>query len=276
MGWAAMQWSFAQRGTGEVGPAVRRADGVVWPRERRRRGRDDGALVGTLPVARTCDRMAGEPGLFPLDAPVNRPARCDASVLQTWRTLCEVAPPGHERAGVFEPLVARELAARVLMAVAQEAPADEEGFAAPRPVLPGDTEAALLVVRCDGPGVPMITEVAGTRKAPVGAGEKRQLRGSVRETRAHVSTVFHNHRRWRPYDVDVAAGLPVGTGIVASACGAVVKHRMAGAGTRGRLKGAEAMLAWRSRKKSHDPDLRDSWRFRAHHVRTRRDRRQPP
>jgi hypothetical protein len=42
----------------------------------------------------------------------------------------------------------------------------------------------------------------------------RQRRQSVRETLAKVITCFHNHRRWMPYDVYLAAGVPVGTGVV--------------------------------------------------------------
>jgi hypothetical protein len=98
---------------------------------------------------------------------------------------------------------------------------------------------------------------------------KRQRRKSVRETLAKVITFFRNHRRWMPYDVYLAAGLPVGTGVVESACGSVVKHRMEGEGKRWSLKGAEAILALRSLKKSHDNDLRDYWRFRARQVRAR-------
>ena len=98
---------------------------------------------------------------------------------------------------------------------------------------------------------------------------KQWLRTSVREMLEKVITFFHNHRRWMPYDVYLAAGLPVGTGVVESACGAVVKHRMEGEGKRWSLAGAEAMLALRSRKKSHDPDLRDYWRFRARQARAR-------
>ena len=103
----------------------------------------------------------------------------------------------------------------------------------------------------------------------------RQLRRSVRETRANVITCFHNHRRWRHDDVYWAAGLPVGTGVVASAGGSVVKHRMAGEGERWSLQGAEAILAWRALKKSPAHDLRDDGRFRAHHLRARRYGRQP-
>jgi hypothetical protein len=44
---------------------------------------------------------------------------------------------------------------------------------------------------------------------------------------------------------------------------------MEGEGKRWSLEGAEAMLALRSLKKSHDHDLRDYWRFRARQVRVR-------
>jgi hypothetical protein len=104
---------------------------------------------------------------------------------------------------------------------------------------------------------------------------KRQLRRSVRETLAKVITCFHNHRRWMHYDIYLAAGLPVGTGVVESACGSVVKHRMAGEGKRWNLQGAEAILALRSLKKSDDNDLRDYWRFRAYQLWARCYGRQP-
>ena len=38
MGWAAMTWSVAQRGTGDVGPAITRADGGLLPRSGRGAG----------------------------------------------------------------------------------------------------------------------------------------------------------------------------------------------------------------------------------------------
>jgi hypothetical protein len=98
---------------------------------------------------------------------------------------------------------------------------------------------------------------------------KRRLRKSVQETLAKVIIFFQNHRRWMQYDGYLAAGLPVGTGVVESACGSVVKHRMEGEGKRWSLEGAEAILALRSLKKSHDNDLRDYWRFRARQVRVR-------
>ena len=98
---------------------------------------------------------------------------------------------------------------------------------------------------------------------------KQRLLTSVRETLAKVITFFQNHRRWMHYDAYLAAGLPVGTGVVESACGSVVKHRMEGEGKRWSLEGAEAILTLRSLKKSHDNDLRAYWRFHAGQERVR-------
>jgi hypothetical protein len=442
MGLAAMKRYGAQRGTGDRGPAITRADGVLLTRETTRRGRDYCSRFGTFAGARTCDRTAGEPGICPLDAPVNLPERCDAYVLQEWRTVFGVEHPFQERGGVCAQRLARDLAASVLMEVVQEAPEDDAAFYAQRPVPPEDTAGELLVVSVDGQGVPLIKAEAVKLKAKWGTGEQRQrpqearvgvrdtvdaqprapealaellvdpeaararrqredtrdeapraqqvrrlaslvrtkpavmariqadaerrdpqhrqpmvvlregalglgrlaptrfrpwkrvtcvrdlipvvsdrwpaatavfreaskagtrgvrqqltarLRGrvgdvigglrpiltkrrrrtSVREALTNVITCFPTHRRWMRYDAYRAVGVPVGTGVGASACGAVVKHRMEGAGQRWSLDGAETMLALRSLKKSHDADLRDTWRFHARQVWTRLYARQP-
>ena len=436
IGLAAMKLYFAQHGTGDVGPAVTRADGEILPREKPLRGRDYFSIFGKFKVARTCYRTPGEPGIFPLDAQVNLPKRCYSYFLQEWMTLFEVEHPFQESAGLFAQLFDLDVAESVLMEVAQEAPADYEGFYAQRPVAPEASEGELLVVSFDGKGVPMIKAEAVKLKAKLGSGEKRQkkkealvgvsytvapkprspealaellvepeaararrrradtrddtpraqqvrrvaslvrtkqevmelvkadaerrdpqhrkplvvlldgalglwrlatklfeewrhvtfvldimhvvgylwsaanalfgeqskagkhwlqqklteiLRGrvgyvigglrqiltkqrrrqSVRQTLAKVITFLHNHRRWMKYDQYLAMGLPVGTGVVESACGSVVKHRMEGEGKRWSLQGAEAILTLRSLKKSHDNDLRDYWRFHARQMRAR-------
>jgi hypothetical protein len=104
---------------------------------------------------------------------------------------------------------------------------------------------------------------------------QRTLRQSVRETRTTVSRCLHHHRCWMTSDQDLAMGWPVETGGVESACGAVVKHRMEGAGTRWSLAGAEAMLALRALQKSHDHARRASWRFQARQAWARLDARTP-
>jgi hypothetical protein len=442
IGLAAMKLYFAQRGTGDVGPAVTRADGMFLPREQTLRGRDYFSIFGKFKVARTCYRAPGETGICPLDAQVNLPKRCYSYFLQEWMTVFEVEHPFQESAGFFAQLFDLDVAESVLMEVAKEAPQDYEDFYAQRPMPPEESAGELLVVSFDGKGVPMIKEEAVKLKAKLGTGEKRQkkkealvgvsytvdakprspavlaellvdpeaararrqrqkeqdeaphaqqvrrlaslvrtkqavmeliqadvkrrdpqhrqplvilldgalglwrlapqlfkpwkrvtcvldimhvvgylwaaanalfgeqsqagkhwvqqklteilrgrvgyvigglrqiltkqrLRTSVRETLAKVITFFHNHRRWMRYDAYLAAGLPVGTGVVESACGSVVKHRMEGEGKRWSLEGAEAILALRSLKKSHDNDLREYWRFHARKERTRLYGRKP-
>jgi hypothetical protein len=442
MGLAAMKRYCAPRGTGEMGPAITRADGETRPREKRRRGPEDLSLFGTFKVARPGSRTPGAPGIFPLDAPVNRPERGSSSFLHEGLTVFEGEHPFQARAGFCAQLLELEGAASVLLAVAQEAPQDDEAFYAPRPLSPMDTAGEFLVVSVDGTGVPMIKAEAAKLQAKLGTGEKRQQqqdalvgvrstvapkprlpealaarlvdpdaararrqrdhvtdeapraqqvrrvarlvrttpagmerlkadaehrdpqprmpwvilrdgalglwrlapplfkpwkrvtcgrdslpvvgdlwsaanalvgehskvgqhgvqqqlteirrgrvgyvsgglrplltkqrrRKSGRETRAKVITVFPNHRRWMHYDAYVAAGLPVGTGVVESACRGVVKHRMEGEGTRWSLTGAEAMLTLRALKQSHDHDLRDSWKFHACQMWVRLDGRQP-
>ncbi len=174
IGLAAMKRYVAERGTGDVGPAVTRADGVLLPRETQLRGRDDFSLFGKFAVARTCYRTPGEPGIFPLDAQVNLPERCYSYFLQEWMTLFEVEHPFKESASWFEQLFDLEVAESVLMEVAKEAPADYEGFYAQRPVVQQDTEGELLVVGFDGKGVPMIKAEAVKLTAKLGTGEKRQ------------------------------------------------------------------------------------------------------
>jgi hypothetical protein len=136
IGLAAMKLSLAQRGPGDVGPAVPRADGVLLPREQKLRGRDYLSSFGQFKVARTCYRAPAEPGIFPLDAPVNLPERCSAYFLQEWMPVCEVAHPFKESAGFFAQLFDLEVAESVLMEVAQEAPQAYQDFYAQRPLAP--------------------------------------------------------------------------------------------------------------------------------------------
>src|SRR5215510_9070968 len=174
MGLAALKLYFAECGTGDVGPAITRADGLLLTREKQLRGRKYFSLFGTFAGARTCYRTAREPGIFPLDAQVNLPERCYSYFLQEWMTVFEVEHPFKESASFFAQLFDLEVAESVLMAVAKEAPEDYEGFYAQRPVAPEELAGELLVVSFDGKGVPMIQAEAVKLKAKLGPGEKRQ------------------------------------------------------------------------------------------------------
>jgi hypothetical protein len=68
---------------------------------------------------------------------------------------------------------------------------------------------------------------------------------------------FENHRQWMRYDAYLAAGYPIGSGVVESSCGHTIKDRMEGSGKRWSLPGAEAILRLRSVYTSGDWD--DYW-----------------
>ena len=174
VGLAAMKLYFAQRGTGDVGPAITRADGEILPRQTQLRGRDYFAIFGQFKVPRTCYRTPGEPGIFPLDAQVNLPGRCYSYFLQEWMTVFEVEHPFQASTGVCEPLFDLDVAERVLREVAKEASEDYESCYAQRPVPPTQSAGEFLVVSFDGKGVPMLKEEAVKLKAKLGPGEKRQ------------------------------------------------------------------------------------------------------
>src|SRR2546426_593525 len=91
---------------------------------------------------------------------------------------------------------------------------------------------------------------------------ERLLSKSKQKALKKVIKYFKNHRRWMKYDQYLAAGLPIATGVVESACGSLPKHRMEGSGKRWSTAGAEAILLLRSLKKSNNNDLRAYWRYR--------------
>ena len=102
LGLAALRLYFAERGTGDVGPAVEREDGVVLLREGKCRERDYFSIFGKLEAPRARYRGAGEAGIFPLDAQANLPERCYSYFLQEWMTLFAVEHPFKESAGWFD------------------------------------------------------------------------------------------------------------------------------------------------------------------------------
>jgi hypothetical protein len=81
---------------------------------------------------------------------------------------------------------------------------------------------------------------------------KRGLRGARANAIDRCVRYFENHKHMMAYDEYLAWGLPIATGVVESACNALVKNRMEGCGMRWSLRGAEAMLRLRSVSLSND------------------------
>ena len=86
---------------------------------------------------------------------------------------------------------------------------------------------------------------------------KRKLKAGQKKALQNTITYFENHRAWMQYDDYLAAGYPIGSGVVESTCGHTVKSRMEGTGRRWSIKGAESTLLLRSVYTSNDWD--DYW-----------------
>ncbi len=95
------------------------------------------------------------------------------------------------------------------------------------------------------------------RAAYVAAGMRRSAtrRGLAEEARAGVDGCAHYLLKYAPYlryDQYLAAGLPIGTGVIEGACRHLVKDRMDRTGARWSLQGAEAVLRLRALRSSGD------------------------
>ena len=74
---------------------------------------------------------------------------------------------------------------------------------------------------------------------------KNRIKGSKLESLEKVITYFENHIPYMNYDEYLAKGYPIGTGVVESACGHIVKDRMDKSGARWKIVGAEPILKLR-------------------------------
>jgi hypothetical protein len=96
---------------------------------------------------------------------------------------------------------------------------------------------------------------------------KRKLRGSRRKTVREVINYFDRNRGRMRYDEYLAAGYPIGSGVIEGACRHLVKDRLERAGMRWHPDGAQAMLDLRA------VYLNEEWEaFWVYHVEQEDDR----
>ena len=96
---------------------------------------------------------------------------------------------------------------------------------------------------------------------------KRKLRGSRRKTVREVIDYFDRNRGRMRYDEYLAAGYPIGSGVIEGACRHLVKDRLERAGMRWHPDGAQAMLDLRATY------LNGEWEaFWSYHVEQEDDR----
>jgi hypothetical protein len=102
------------------------------------------------------------------------------------------------------------------------------------------------------------------RACQVAAAMRRSatMRNLSKSQRAPVDTCADyllKYKDYLAYDQYLAAGFPVGSGVIEGACRHLVKDRMDLTGARWRLSGAEAVLRLRALRSSHD--FEEYWRF---------------
>ena len=86
----------------------------------------------------------------------------------------------------------------------------------------------------------------------------RNLSPKQREPVDVAARYLLNHQQYMHYDLYLAEGLPIGTGVIEGACRHLVCDRMDGV-ARWSLKGAEAVLRLRALRSSGD--FEQYWRF---------------
>jgi len=88
---------------------------------------------------------------------------------------------------------------------------------------------------------------------------KRQLPNKQRKPVDVCADYLLKYKEYLAYDQYLAAGLPIGSGVIEGACRHLVKDRLDLTGARWRLAGAEAILRLRALRSSRDFD--DYWTF---------------
>ena len=96
---------------------------------------------------------------------------------------------------------------------------------------------------------------AGMRRSAT----KRRLRKNQRAPVDLCADYLLKYKAYLAYDQYLAAGFPIGSGVIEGACRHLVKDRMDLTGARWRLTGAEAVLRLRALRSSHD--FEEYWRF---------------
>jgi hypothetical protein len=104
------------------------------------------------------------------------------------------------------------------------------------------------------------------------AAKAAQLPDDKLATVEKTCTYLENKRPWLRYDIALAAGWPIATGIIEGACRHLVKDRLDITGARWSLTGAEAVLKLRALISNGDFDAYWTFHLRAEHQRIHQPR----
>jgi len=187
----------AQRGTGDVGPAVEvgapeaSGEGVLQG-HRRLDPRHPQTIFGEITVERLGYCCPGAAAVHPLDEQLQLPRRSSSYELQRRLVQAAVQGPFEEAIARVEEATSVVVPKRSAEQLVQEAAQDFAGFYQARIPPPQAETGPMLVASLDGKGVPMVKAQPTRRVVRRGKGEKAQ-----QKKMAVVATVYTQQPRVR-------------------------------------------------------------------------------
>lgn len=174
IGFLAMKYFFAEKGTGDVGPTLKLDNGRVLKKESCLRGKDYYSIFGKFKVPRTCYRADGSWGVMPLDSQVDMPNRCYSYLLQEFLDILSIRDSFGEASLSLEKLLGLKINPSRFEVISQDTSTSYDEFYENKEKPSAESEGGLQVVSFDGKGVPVIKREAAKLKSRLGKGEKRQ------------------------------------------------------------------------------------------------------
>ena len=253
--------------------ATKKLGSRLSPGEKRNRKRmaEVAAVYAVSPWVRTTDQVLKAPGCGPLP-PRPRPKnkRVWASVVDS---ACDVVHDAFHEAVIRDPELQRSWVVLVDGNIDQVRYARQAAVGIGQPITlildiihaieyvwkaawalhaksdPAAERWVLDKLRCllDGK---VSTVAAGIRRSAT----KRGLKGTKRKAVDKCADYLLNHKGMMRYNVYLAAGMPIGTGVIEGACRHLINDRMDVTGARWGLDGAEAVLKARALRICGDVD----------------------
>lgn len=182
-----LQAHVQQRGTGDVGPALKvfQASSCLLYTHRRLHRRILKTIFGPVAIDRIGYSRHGQPSIHPLDEAMQLPARSFSYELQ--KRLVQAAVQGPLRESIDRVLDTSGLTVpmRSLEQILQDAAQDFDAFYAQRPADPSSPAASILVVAVDCKGIPIVKPPRNERSVRRTKGQKAN-----RKKMATVAAVF--------------------------------------------------------------------------------------
>ena len=192
IGFSAMEYYFAEKGTGDIGPELSLENGTILKKENRLHGKDYFSIFGKLKVPRSCYRLEGYSSVMPLDAQADLPDRCYSYLLQETMNYLSMRDSFNESQATLAKIFGLQISPSRFEVVSQDSSTSYDQFYEQKSPPALESEGQLQVLSFDGKGVPVIKRELTELKARLGKGEKRQKK---KEALVGVSyTVDRNDR----------------------------------------------------------------------------------